>query len=382
MKDLILTNARIIGPETDFNGSVVIENGLIVDIFKDIYFDEGINLHGQWLAPGIIDIHSDYLEKEIHPRPSATFPLSLALHHMDLRAALSGITTLYSAISFSEHPERNRSFNDAIEFVREIENKTNDCIINHHLHARFDPNTSASLKYMDEIKDLEKLDLIIYNESIPGQRQFSIEKTIDMWSKRHNQSRDEIEKLVIEAIKERSQINHRKEIQEAFQDNAILGSHDDTTPEHVIEAKQFGATLSEMPTTLAAAKKAKELDMWVCMGAPNYYLGGSHCGNLSAIEALDHDLVDMFCSDYHFPTLLSSVVKMIKSGMSPSHAFHYVSLNPARLLGFDHLGSIETGKTADLISFEIINDYAIVANVFIKGTQKISQHRLLQPEYK
>ena len=76
--------------------------------------------------------------------------------------------------------------------------------------------------------------------------------------------------------------------------------------------------------------------MWVCMGAPNYYRGGSHCGNLSCVEALSHGLVDILCSDYHFPAMLGSIVRMIQEGMDPSAAINLVTLNPARLLQFDH----------------------------------------------
>ncbi|NJK97546.1 MAG: alpha-D-ribose 1-methylphosphonate 5-triphosphate diphosphatase, partial [Bacteroidales bacterium] len=126
MNSYILTNARVVTPLTNFEGSVVIENGIIADIVKDRYYKEGTDLKGQWLIPGIIDIHSDYLEKEIHPRPSASFPVSFAMHFMDARAAACGITTLFSAISFSQDQLKSRTFKEAIELTKAIDSTPNN----------------------------------------------------------------------------------------------------------------------------------------------------------------------------------------------------------------------------------------------------------------
>ncbi len=372
MNSRILTNARVVTPLDNFEGSVVIENGIIADIVKYKTYSEGTDLKGQWLIPGIIDIHSDYLEKEIHPRPSASFPISFAMHFMDARAAACGITTVFSAISFSQDNLKSRTFKEAIDLTKAIDTATNSLLIRHYIHARLDPNTHDILEYLDEMKSLRNLKLVVFNENIPGQRQFSLEKVVEMRSKSLGISKDEALKLILEFIEEKKSINYRGQIQKAFEGVAPIGSHDDTTTEHVTEAQTFGATLSEMPTTIEAARKAKELGMYVCMGAPNYFRGGSHCGNLSCIDAMDKNLVDIFCSDYHFPTMLGSLVKMFNAGINPSHATNLMTLNAAEYLGMKNLGSIEIGQIADLVSFNINNDYGLVTNVFVDGLMKYS----------
>ncbi len=372
MNMFILTNANIVTPTESFEGSVIVENGIISDIIKFKTYNEGINLEGQWLIPGIIDIHSDYLEKEIHPRPSADFPIPFAMHFMDARAASCGITTLFSAVSFSQDNMKSRTFADAINLVKAIENTTDNLLVRHYIHARLDPNTAAVLEYLEEMKNLRNLKLVVFNENIPGQRQFPLERQIEMRAKSLGISREEAHKLLLDFIEEKSKINHRGDIQKAFSQSMIIGSHDDTTIEHVIEAKLFGATLSEMPTTIEAARKAKELNMFVCMGAPNYYRGGSHCGNLSCIDAMNENLVDIFCSDYHFPTMLGSLVKMFNSGVNYSYATNLMTKNAADYLNMPQIGSIEIGKVADLVSFNIKNDYGIVKNVWVDGFLKFS----------
>lgn len=111
--------------------------------------------------------------------------------------------------------------------------------------------------------------------------------------------------------------------------------------------------------------------MLVCMGAPNYVRGGSHCGNLSCVDAIQEDMVDMICPDYHFPTMLTSALMMIRDGLSPSRAINFVSLNPARILDMNSsIGSIEIGKEADLVSFCDRGNFADVGNVWVRGVRK------------
>ena len=102
---------------------------------------------------------------------------------------------------------------------------------------------------------------------------------------------------------------------------------------------------------------------------------GSHCGNLSAADAMEEDLVDIICSDYHFPSIIGSVIKMMDNGYSPSRAFEFVTLNPARLINMeDKLGSIEAGKEADLVAFEAATDHARVNQVWVAGKRVYYSH--------
>lgn len=368
MNTHILSNARIITSIDHFMGSVVIENGLIAEVLNGKHYAEGENLAGMWLAPGCIDIHSDYLEREIHPRPGANFPLPMAFHFMDQRAAACGLTTVLSAISFSDNEGMGRNFEQAINQSREMDELRKTALVRHYVHARLDPNTDVVLDYLDKMKEIESLKLVVYNDAVPGQRQFAFEDLVVRRAKMKGISEEEARQRLQQQVEELSKINHRGAIQAALEGFCPLGSHDDTTAAHVEEARHFGATLSEMPTTMLAAKRAKELGLLVCMGAPNYVRGGSHCGNLSCVEAVQENVVDMICSDYHFPTMLSSVMMMIRDGISPSQAINYVSLNPARLLELDNtLGSIEVGKEADLVAFRNQSTYANVAKLWLRG---------------
>jgi len=371
MNSHLLTNARIVTPTENFIGSVEIQNGIITDISKRDYAG-GYDLRGQWLIPGCIDIHTDYLEKELHPRPEADFSLPFALHYLDARAASCGITTVFSAVSFSDNTLKQRDFGESIAMAHAFDSVRDTMLVRHFLHARIDPNTNRILEYLAQLQALRSLYLVVYNEDIPGARQYRLEDLIVKRAKLLGISQEESRARILEQIEVSSSVNNRGPIQSVFAGRSILGSHDDTTVDHVIEAKHFGATLSEMPTTLVAAQKARELGLWICMGAPNYYRGGSHCGNLSCVEAMERGLVDILCSDYHFPTMLGSVVKLLENGFDASEAINLVSLNPAKMLNFDReVGSIDVGKRADLVSFYIRRSHAVVTNVLVDGVMKL-----------
>ncbi len=371
MERLVLNNAKLVTPDDHFLGAVVVENGIITAVEKDtIYTDQAVDLNGQWLIPGIIDIHSDYFEKELHPRKSAEFPVPFAMHYMDARAINCGITTLFSAISYTQSEgkeDRSRTFQKAIELTRSIADLKDNLLASHFIHARIDPNSDAVLDVLDQLKVLPNLKLVVYNDSIPGQRQFPLSRSIQTRAEAMGVSLEEATQLVMEQVKQKSKINHKGIIAQSVAKDTIIGSHDDTTIEHVNEAFANRAILSEMPTTIEAARRAKELGMWVCMGAPNYYRGGSHCGNLACHQAIQENVVDMLCSDYHFPALIGSLIKMLNDGIDPSFAVNLMTLNPAKMLGLDHLGSIEVGKQADLVSFVKKDGYAAVQLVVKEG---------------
>jgi alpha-D-ribose 1-methylphosphonate 5-triphosphate diphosphatase len=375
MHRLILTNARIVLPTETIEGSVVIENDRIADVVVGRHFADGIDLHGQWLIPGIVDLHTDYLEKEINPRPKTNFPLAIAFHMMDQRALACGLTTVLGGVRFSNDRNKESTLwgGNGLALAEAYEELRRTSLARHFLHVRWDTNFQPVDELLAAMKKFTCLGNIVFNENIPGQRQFqNLEEIARKRAARGDMTLDEARAELELKIATNRGINNRPAVKDAFAGKICIGSHDDTTVEHVIEAKEMGATLAEMPTTLEAARKAKELGLSVCMGAPNYLRGGSHCGNLSAVEALSENLVDAFCSDYHFPSLLGAVNLMLLRGIDPSRAVNTVTLNPARILGREaDFGSIEIGKKADLVSFQVRGEYPFVSAVWVDGRLKL-----------
>src|SRR5262249_28135872 len=137
-------------------------------------YARGLDLRGRYLIPGIIDIHTDYVEKEITPRPDARFPLGLALHYMDLRAVSCGITTLLSAARVSD--ERGGILGtwtgDGLEMARSYESYLNRTKARHLIHVRWDTSFEPADDALAELQKLKSIGNLVYNENIPGERQF------------------------------------------------------------------------------------------------------------------------------------------------------------------------------------------------------------------
>ena len=373
----ILSNAELILPDRKAVGSVVVEDGLIADIIEGRSYPDGLHLDGSLLIPGIIDIHSDYIEREIHPRPSAEFPLPLAFHFMDMRAISSGITTVLSAARFSPKAEENDEKPFGLALADAFGDLRRNALAKHYIHVRWNPVFEPAAELLQQLRKMRYLGNLVYNDWTPGERQFrDMDSLIRAYAARTQVSVAEAAEQLERRRFQAKKTNNRGEVQAAFDGVAPLGSHDDTTVEHVLEAHHYGSSLAEMPCSIEAARKARELGMMICMGAPNYYRGGSHCGNLSCLDALEEDLVDILCSDYHFPSLLVSASLMIERGMSPSRAINMISLNPARHLGVDkETGSIEVGKRADLVVFEPRDRHAFVSHVWVDGQLRYAAGR-------
>ncbi len=375
MHRTILTNARIVQPAQVVEGSLVICDDRIAEIIPGRHFAEGIDLHGQWLIPGVIDLHTDYLEKEINPRPKTNFPLAMAFHMMDQRALACGLTTVLGAVRFSNDGGKDSTLWDGygLGLAEKYEELRRTSLARHFLHVRWDTNFEPVDDLLAAMRGFACIGNIVYNENIPGERQF--QDLNDIARKRAARGDVTIEEALADLrhkIEVNRTINNRAKVHAAFAGRICIGSHDDTTIEHVIEAKEMGATLAEMPTTLVAARKAKELGLSVCMGAPNYLRGGSHCGNLSAAEAMAEGLVDALCSDYHFPSLLGAVTLMMSRGTPAPAAVAMVTHNPARILGWQQeYGSLEVGKLADLVAFQIRDTSPIVTAAWVGGRLRL-----------
>ncbi len=253
-------------------------------------------------------------------------------------------------------------------------------LIRHFLHARLDLTDEKVLEMVDEIIPLKCLKLAVYNEHTPGRRQFrDIERYLDLSEGRSEKTREEVKSLI--AVRQEKaakaepirSLLYEKLRRLPRESPVMISSHDDTTREDVEESIRYGASFCEFPTTREAAQYARKKGLLVVMGAPNFVLGFSHSGNLSCREALEEGLVDILCSDYHFPAMLLSVGMLISNGWPPWQAINLVTLNPARAAGItEEVGSIEVGKKADLVVFDFIDSQPVLRQLYIDGEKRLS----------
>ena len=324
MQEKIYTNYRLLLPYEEILGTIAVKDGTITDIQPGIV-SQGQNGNGNYLLPGLIELHTDNLEKCISPRPSARFPLELAAVNHDRDMISSGITTVCDAISIGDITPKDDSlrihhYAGMIDAVAEGQ-AAGRFSTEHLLHLRCELGYEHLYEIIEPYTNHPLLALMSLMDHTPGQRQFvNTQKYKEYYTGKHGVPEVKMDEFVAMRLDNQRKyaVENRQALVELSQKkNISLASHDDATIDHVREAISEGVVLAEFPTTLEAAKEAHSNGLLVLMGAPNVVLGGSHSGNVSAVELVELDLVDIISSDYVPRSLLQS--SFIISQKAKSH---------------------------------------------------------------
>ncbi|MBE9140637.1 alpha-D-ribose 1-methylphosphonate 5-triphosphate diphosphatase [Nodosilinea sp. LEGE 07088] len=364
MNEQIFTNYRLQLPDQEVLGTLVVRHGQIADIQPGVVA-QGQNGDGDYLLPGLVELHTDNLEQRLSPRPKVRWPLEIAATYHDRDLAAAGITTVCDAISIGDVTPtsmRMTLFGPMIDTIHQGQ-ESGRFAVDHRLHLRCELGYAKTYEVAATYADHPLLALISLMDHTPGQRQFAqLEKYKEYYMGKHGVTQDEIEDFIqnrMTAQRQFAQENRQKLVQ-LSQDKAIaLASHDDATIDHVQEAVADGAAIAEFPTTLEAAKEAHRQGLQILMGSPNLVLGGSHSGNVSAMELVELDLVDIISSDYVPQSLLQAMFLMAHTTQKPLYeAMQPFTINPATAIGLGgDRGSLEIGKRADFIQ---VHDDGIV----------------------
>ncbi|HLG49912.1 MAG TPA: alpha-D-ribose 1-methylphosphonate 5-triphosphate diphosphatase, partial [Reyranella sp.] len=210
----------------------------------------------------------------------------------------------------------------------------------------------------------------------PGQRQFlDPEKLRQYYMGKYLMNAQQFDEFHARSVElhNRNAARHRHEIVSRAQARALpLASHDDATRAHVEEAVSNGMTIAEFPTTWEAAEASREAGLAVLIGAPNLVLGGSHSGNIAAIDLIRANQADILSSDYVPASLIEGVFKLPReAGIGLSDAVRLASLNPARAVGLNDRGEIAKNKRADLVRVRLAGESPLVRAVWREGERVV-----------
>jgi alpha-D-ribose 1-methylphosphonate 5-triphosphate diphosphatase len=357
MNEQVYTNYLLQLPEQELLGTVVVRDGLIADIQPGIV-NQGENGEGDYLLPGLIELHTDNLERCMSPRPGIRWPLAAAAVYHDRDLASAGVTTVCDAIAIGDiaiASPRLTNYAPMIDTISQGQAAGRFCV-EHLLHLRCELAYEQVYEITSQYINHPLLSMISLMDHTPGQRQFiHLDKFKEYYMGKHGVKADEIDEFILirQQRQEMYAQKNRIALVELCKTQGIaLASHDDATVEHIQEAVQDGAVLAEFPTTLEAAKAAHNSGLQVLMGAPNLVLGGSHSGNISAMELVLQNLVDVISSDYVPQSLLQSIFIIAeKTGKPIYQAMQLFTSNPAKAINvFSDRGSLEIGKRADFIT--------------------------------
>ncbi|MDE2607819.1 MAG: alpha-D-ribose 1-methylphosphonate 5-triphosphate diphosphatase [Burkholderiales bacterium] len=373
----IVRNARIVSADDSFTGCVVFEGDTVRAIDPGTTaVPSAEDWEGDWLLPGLVELHTDNLEKHLVLRPGVIWNATSATVTHDAQCAAAGITTVLDSIVIGDMDNggtRSQTYQCSIDALHACR-RAGLMRVEHLLHLRCEVSAPDIVENFERYVQDPLVELVSVMDHTPGQRQWRDLEKYRRYTERNGSLRDsEYEQLVRERTEQQARFAalHRAQVVAGCHARQIpIASHDDTELEHVALAREEKVAISEFPTTVLAAEAAREAGMAIVMGGPNLVKGGSHSGNVSAGELAQRGLLDILSSDYVPASLLHSAFLLRDQlGWSLPRAVATVSLNPARAIGLADRGEVAPGKRADVIRVREVGGMPVVLGAWSRGAR-------------
>ena len=377
MNELVLSNAQVVLADRVVRAAVAVRDGLIAAVDEGAGTAAGaIDLDGDLLLPGFVELHTDNLEKHFVPRPGVVWPSAAALAAHDAQIVAAGITTVFDSVAVGEYNSaslRRRLLSESAAAI-EAGRKARTLRADHKLHMRLEVTDPSVVEMFEPYADDPNVGLASLMDHTPGQRQWwNRDKHKQFVQGRNGWSEAEVEAYFARRVAQQQQWagpNRIALLEICRRRGLVLASHDDTTPEHIAEAVEAGIEISEFPTSRVAAEAAHAAGMAVVMGAPNVVRGGSHSGNVGALELAEAGLLDGLASDYVPASLLhGALILHEQAGIGLPEAIGAISRKPARMARLDDRGEIRSGLRADLVHARVVDGVPVIRSVWVAGVR-------------
>ncbi|MDB5585541.1 MAG: phosphonate metabolism protein PhnM [Devosia sp.] len=375
--ETVLTNARIVLADDVITGSIVLRDGKIVEIGDSSATGE--DMDGDYIIPGLVELHTDHLENHYAPRPRVRWNPIASVQAHDAQVAASGITTVFDALRVGTDEQADMGSAEMRVLAEAITagKAANRLRADHFIHLRCEVSAPDCLENFTALQHDPLVRLASLMDHAPNQRQFA---SFDAYKIYYQGKLKMSDAALAEFSARRTHDSetyagpHRAAIAAFCRDNGIvLASHDDATLGHVDEAIAQGIDVAEFPTTIEAARASHDAGLAVLMGAPNVVRGSSHSGNVSARTLAEAGILDILSSDYIPFSLIQAAFTLGDSvdSISLPHAVRLVTKHPATAGGLDDRGEIAAGKRADLVRVRLSDGIPIVRTVWREGQRVI-----------
>jgi alpha-D-ribose 1-methylphosphonate 5-triphosphate diphosphatase len=375
--ETIIGNARLVLADRVIeHGWVAFADGKVAEIGEGKAPAGSEDAGGDLIMPGLIELHTDHLEAHYVPRPKVYWNPIAAVVSYDGQLATSGITTVLDSLRVwredgaEDVDGRAGVLAEAITSARDA----NLLRADHFLHLRCEIPMPDVVEEATELVGRPDVRLISLMDHTPGQRQFRDEAKLRVYYRGKGAGMTDAELDVLFERRFRYQktyaeTNLRAIVALAQAHDIPLASHDDTTEENVTDAIRDRVAVAEFPTTMEAARGLHQAGIGILMGAPNVVRGGSHSGNIAAVDLAREGLLDILSSDYIPSSLLMGALQLPHhvAAIDLAAAARTVTKAPAEAVGLHDRGEIAVGKRADVIRVHLARDIPVVREVWREG---------------
>ena len=373
-EERIFTNALMVLENEVVHGTLAVRDGRIADISAGTS-RAGKDLEGDYLIPGLVELHTDHLESHYAPRPDVRWNLAAAIQSYDAQIVTSGITTVFDCLRLGTAGEHGFPRGEMRRMADEIAGAgaKGRLRAEHFIHLRCEVATADVFEQFEDFVEDRQVRLVSLMDHSPGQRQFQTMDQYIFYNKTKRGLSDEAFELHVAGRKADSECysaSQRQAIADVCARHGItVASHDDATLAHVEEALTHGVRVAEFPTSIEAARASHEAGMSVLMGAPNVVRGKSHSGNIAARDLAELGLLDVLSSDYvPFSLALAPfVLADTLDGLGLPAALRLVTANPACAVGLGDRGRLSPGLRADLVRVHRADGIPVIRSVWREG---------------
>ncbi len=375
--EAVFSNARVVLKDRVIeHGWVAVVDGKIAEIGEGNAPERGEDMRGDLLMPGLIELHTDHLEAHYVPRPKVFWDPVAAVVSYDGQLATSGITTVLDSLRVWREEGAEDVDGQAGILAKAISEARDAKLLRaeHFLHLRCEIPMPSVVEETKELIGRPDVRLMSLMDHTPGQRQFRDEGKLRDYYRGKGAGMTDAQLDVLferrfEYQKKYAETNMREIVALAQSYDIPLASHDDTTEENVTDAIRDRVSVAEFPTTMEAAWGLHQAGIHVLMGAPNVVRGGSHSGNIAAVDLAREGLLDIMSSDYIPSSLLMAALQLPKHvpAIDLAAAVRTVTKTAAEAVGLADRGEIVAGKRADLIRVHLAQDLPVVRSVWREG---------------
>lgn len=373
--ETILTNALLVLPDRVVPGTVVLRGTVIAEVQTGrSHLPGALDLEGDHLIPGIVDVHTDNLERQVQPRANARWPSRSAMLAHDAQCAAAGVTTVLDALCLGDlgfDPGRGQTFREGVEDLDALAG-TGLLKAEHFLHLRCELPAPDMKPALEPVAEHPRVRMVSLMDHSPGIGQYRDMDRYRALRKRQREMTDaDVERRIGELLDQRARLREPQRrwlLDRIAHRDLPLASHDDDDVEAVARNAADGIRISEFPVVMAAAKAARALGLEVIAGAPNIVRGGSHSGNVAAAELVREGAVDALASDYVPAALLEAAWRCAaETGISLPAAVAMVTDRPARMARLGDRGRIAAGLRADLVQVRPLDGLPVPRRVWRAG---------------
>jgi alpha-D-ribose 1-methylphosphonate 5-triphosphate diphosphatase len=349
---LDLCRADVLLPDGIQQCRLSIAEGIIVDD----PVGRRVDLDGYLVLPGIVDLHGDGFERHLAPRRGAMKQMDEGVVAAEAELAANGITTAVLA-QFHSWEGGLRSPDYAAQVFHAIGQVKGRVVTDLIPQLRFETPMLDDYDGLPATLAEARVYYVVFNDHLPHDRLAEGRRPPRLTGQALKAGRnpDRHFEMMLDLHARRGEVPAALDLltRRLAAAGVRMGSHDDRSAEDRLAWRARGVAISEFPETIEAADTARAGGEPVILGAPNVVRGGSHKGNVSAVELISMGLCDVLASDYHYPSPRRAALWLARCGVCDlAAAWHLVSSGPARVFGLTDRGTLAPGMRADLVILE------------------------------